>query len=147
ITDAILVGVVAVLVGAALLHRRFPFVRACTVGSKWEEARGGPRRQQSSAREPDSGSGTPAVAPSLAAAAAMSVRQRIPANATHPPASYARSRAWPPVSASAVTPSTRPPFVTSRSPCRAVPAWKTRAPVRSASATPVIGVPRSVSAG
>ena len=40
-----------------------------------------------------------------------------------------------------VTPRIRPPFVTSRSPCSAVPAWKTRAPAASARSRPVIGVP------
>jgi hypothetical protein len=41
----------------------------------------------------------------------------------------------------AVTPKTRPPFVTSPVESSFVPAWKTVAPVASASAMPWIGLP------
>ena len=39
----------------------------------------------------------------------------------------------------AVTFRIRPPFVTTAPSCKAVPAWKTRAPVASAASIPVIG--------
>ena len=47
----------------------------------------------------------------------------------------------------AVTPRILPPFVTSVLSCSAVPAWKTNAPVASASSMPAIGEPASPAAG
>ena len=71
----------------------------------------------------------------------------MPGNEIRPAASYAADRASATDGPRPVTARMRPPFVTRRSPCRAVPAWNTSAPSASASATPVMPPPRSPSAG
>ena len=66
----------------------------------------------------------------------------MPSNRMRSTASYAVSIARGTSSATAVTPTTRPPAVTSLPSRRAVPAWNTSTPgIDSAASIPVIGTP------
>ena len=58
----------------------------------------------------------------------MSERRRMPGKSISSTPRYAAARASATVEPSPVTAAIRPPFVTSRSPWRAVPAWNTNAP-------------------